>query len=303
MNRVEFGAYIGELKLLNTRKANLKNQLYSVENQIEEMFTKIKPFLDKFNEHNASYPLTFERTEEKYETSHENAARLSNVLKKTLRQESFYGGASSINIFSLWFEDHSKLPEIDTDNYERVRLRKYHSGDILDSGDPFYWIELRKVSGNTVKKKRFNIWYRYLPFFLSNGYLEPVIRAENYDEYESKKALDAYFEIANWMNTRDAKPFVAIDYVRQAFLSEDKSIRVTLDSDIKYYSIPESITGKNFDLSKFGFLGKEDISIIKFKYSSTLPPEIAALKEGLSAPRSKIRNALNLLEKRSPKKS
>ncbi len=238
---------------------------------------------------------TFNRNEEKFECSYKTADRLEKSLAKSLCMETFYGGTPELGVFSIWFDDPEKLQEISTDNYARVRLRKYHQPGDLSCGDKFIWAEFRSVEKLSVKKNRFGMHVENLGDFLRNADIAPAIRALYNNPEECGKAIGTYSGISAWLREKNARPFVAVDYCRKAFNSADMTARVTIDRRIKYYRVPPEISAADFERENFECIGAEDVAMVKFKYSTPLPAEIRKLEAGLFAPRSKIKRALDFL--------
>lgn len=293
-----FDDFARELKILSVRRTNLYNQISQIDNQLKSIYSEMSKRRIASQEATLKHLAHFVRTEDKFECTYQTADVLTESLEPILKPELFFNNLKQTNIFNVWFENAEKLPNIKTDNYSRVRLQKYHSNEELIGNDPFFWVELRKVDGLEVSKKRFCLLANYLPQFFHNSDIKYLINSEYPESIELRRALDSYEDIISWMKKTNAKPFVAVDYTRKAFNSRDRSTRVTIDSNIKYYSVPENIDTEKFELKNFELLGEEDVAIVKFKHTKPLPAEIESLKERLSPPRSKIRRALSFLKEK-----
>lgn len=220
-----------------------------------------------------NYPTKFKRKEIKFQCNYTTAKIIEKRLEKILIREKFEGKKET-RIYNLSFED---LNRIDFNNYSRIRARKYYQRGFFDN-NPVFWIELRSIYGNECSKKRFSIKHNLLKKFIEN-------------KLEIKS--DIAKEIIKIKKDKDVNPIVAIDYLRKAFYSPDKKIRVTIDTDLCYYSYNKK--NKNY-FNKL--LGKDSVAIVKIKSEKKLPIEIKKLTKLLSKkPLSKLQRALYFLEK------
>lgn len=217
-----------------------------------------------------NYPTHFKRNEEKFQCNYKTAKKLEKELKKFLIQEKFKGFPTT-RIYNLSFED---LKRIDFNNYSRIRARMYYQKKIMPNSP--CWIELRKIYGTKCTKKRFSILTSNLDAFINGNLYSILVTAKEIIELKRKK---------------NVKPIVAIDYCRKAFNSEDKKLRITIDTDLTYYAPP--IKNHYFN----SLLGKDMVAIVKVKYEGKISDRIKKLINMLSnKPLSKLQRALYFLE-------
>lgn len=212
----------------------------------------------------------FARKEEKFECELSKIPRMVKVLEGL----GFEAETSQI-ITNLVLEN----PEtISFDDYARVRVRRYSS----TPEDLF--VEMRAVKGKNVTKKRIKL--------IEAPEVDSFSRFLCKNTFKFKGKSSDCIKILEIIAERDLKPYVFVEYFREAFNHRKLKIRITFDSAIYYCAVPMNIN--SFEVGKV--LGQETIAIIKLKYLKKLPKAVDDLKKRLHKPRSKMERATYFLK-------
>ncbi len=154
----------------------------------------------------------FERVEKKYLMSKDQAERLKNVMKSTMKEDNYHDSM----ILNLYYDtkDHRLIrSSLEKPVYkEKLRIRSYCIPTLQDE----VFFELKKKYQGIVYKRRCSV-------VLKDAY-DQKLNLNNQIEKEIAYFLDIYEKL---------EPAMVISYHRQSYVGhEDHSFRITFDDDL-----------------------------------------------------------------------
>lgn len=131
-----------------------------------------------------------------------------------------------------YYDLHSSLAELATDPDEIVRYQ------------PWIWFELKRRDGARTMKHRFRLPKRQVPECLAGGQVVPDALALSSGELASSEGERAGIqEIIEYCRGLD-EPLSAVclvNYRRLSWQDRDGALRVTLDSDLAFFRVPDDL--------------------------------------------------------------
>ncbi len=166
--------------------------------------------------------LAFNRIEKKFILNENQYIKLKNILNDKMVLDSHCFASKPYKICNIYYDTTNNdliSKSISKPLFkEKLRLRKYYNGDV-------YFLEIKRKSHGVVGKRRIALNKKELNDFFSGDELNHI------NDYTSRMAIK---EIRYILKRYELKPKVYISYDRLGFFDkEDKSLRVTIDSNIK----------------------------------------------------------------------
>lgn len=192
------------------------------------------------------------RSETKYLVSPYEAARIKEKLLFVMKPDSFSENGS-YKVRSLYFDtpDLSDMFDKDVGSFSRrkIRLRIY------DTAQEKAKLELKEKRGNVQRKR--SVWVtKAMCERLSQGDVSVLANRENgfLDEMHLLMTLNVY------------RPYIVVEYDRQAFCYEFGDVRITFDSNVR-------VSRSNLNLfdSEMQFISVYPDVVMEVKYTGFFP--------------------------------
>ncbi len=212
------------------------------------------------------------RHEQKYHISQGSAVYLSNILKNVMHIDENADERGEYHIRSLYFDDCFNTAM--ADKIDGVMHRDKYRIRIYNLSDRVIVLERKRKKGDYISKVSAPI---------SRELAEQIIAgdAHGLERQEHPLLQDVYRQ----MTTRQLRPTVVVDYVREAFVHPAENTRVTLDKQLR-----TGLFGKDmFDpaLPTLPCLHDETV-ILEVKYDRRFPEYIVPILSSIPAQRSAI---------------
>ena len=161
------------------------------------------------------------------------------------------------NFGKCYFEQVNK-----TNPRFKIRFRQYGKEKKF-SGNGF--LEIKKKIDSTSIKDRFKTNLRYLESDWAYT-VSPEISELN-KKLGIEKLNEIYYTISGSVVQYELEPVVKVTYLRDAFESEDKTLRVTFDSELEFEYIPNKFASP----LKYFHKMPDEIGVMEIKYASKIP--------------------------------
>lgn len=197
----------------------------------------------------------FKRTEKKYLLSYADAtAFLDSIADKIIEDEYPHS-----TVTSLYLDTPTALllrRSIEGGIYkEKLRLRWY--GDITADGRVY--LELKKKYMGTVYKRRCAVTLQGMQTYFEGG--------ELFDDGQIAREFDHSMHYYNM-----PKPYLAVIYERDAYvLRETRSVRITIDRNVRYKNANESVLYGGFESADTKEILPTDTVIMEIKTDGAVP--------------------------------
>ena len=150
----------------------------------------------------------------------------------------------------------------------KIRFRRYQQDRVLAEKG---FMEMKmKVNSNSVKD-RFKINVNQLDS-LSDVYIPNEIALLN-SKLGIESLSDIYYKISHTVKKFKLNPVVRVSYFRNAFENSEKTLRVTFDSKLEFYAIPNKFSKPFTALHKM----PNDFTVMEIKYAGKIPEWLKAL--------------------------
>jgi len=143
-------------------------------------------------------------------------------------------------------------------NRYKLRLRYYDA----NPGSPIFF-EIKRRMNNCILKQRGGVRKEYISWLLSGHLPEPAHLIS-----DDPKQLVALLRFCQLMHDTHAKPKMHICYLREAYVSADDEVRVTMDRQIA--AEPHLEFSVKTDMAK-PFRSFENIVILELKFTNRFP--------------------------------
>lgn len=191
---------------------------------------------------------TFRRKERKYLIDSLSAKNIRDVLINFLNEKTFKRGTVISNVRSLYFDTYDFKCYFDhisgLKQRFKIRIRQYGYDDIYSNK---CFVELKEKNNGITQKNRFKIRKKWTESFIYD-YSDPVKLREYNNKMDYNLYQTIYSEIMNLKHLLELKPVVQISYNRISYENEEKTVRITFDSDLSFQRVAfsESETGITF---------------------------------------------------------
>lgn len=150
----------------------------------------------------------------------------------------------------------------------KILFRQYYKDRVqTDIG----FLEIKRKENSNSYKERFRTEARLLGS-ISESSIAPEVLSLN-DNLSIERLSEIHSTIANTIINYKLEPVVKVMYIRQAFESNDKTLRITFDSNLEFHHIPNS-----FALPvKFLHKMPANFHVMEIKYSGKIPEWLTSL--------------------------
>jgi hypothetical protein len=204
------------------------------------------------------------RFELKYHLNEEKALRVRDFVKCYIDLDEYSVGKPNFSypVHSLYLDSDDLRTYWDTINGDKnrfkLRIRYY---DANPTSPVFF--ELKRRMNHCIMKQRGGVRKDLVPWLLSGHHPEPTHLLS-----KSPKQLVALQRFCQIMQEIHAQPKVHIAYLREAYVSDDDSFRVTMDRQVSAEANPEGILKTEM---KHPYLCFDDTIILELKFTNRFP--------------------------------
>jgi SPX domain protein involved in polyphosphate accumulation len=150
----------------------------------------------------------------------------------------------------------------------KVRFRRYQHDSILSEKG---FLEIKRKVNSTSIKDRFKINVNQLEL-LSDIYIPPQIVSLN-KKLGIESLSDIYYKITHSIKKFKLSPVARVNYSRNAFENNEKTLRVTFDSNLEFRAIPNKFSTPFTTVHKM----PDDFLIMEVKYAGKIPEWLTSL--------------------------
>jgi SPX domain protein involved in polyphosphate accumulation len=243
-----------------------------------------------------SNAITKQRSEIKYLISAEKRHALRKIISQQIPEHCFLKGKELTLISTVYFDtvnlNYYKQAVQDPYNNTKIRAREYYyfnkdmvehalSMDSLFEYSDILWLEIKERKNQESFKKRVKISKSVFTGQQNYPTLVEKIVADNPEQ----NLNDSFSQILNQICAGALQPAAVVNYKRNAFQTDDASLRISLDTGVGYYKVPDgffkaqvSLTRENLPLQT----GSEPMTILEIKYTDQLPEWLKSPLKDLS---------------------
>lgn len=150
----------------------------------------------------------------------------------------------------------------------KIRFRQYNKEKTqTDVG----FLEIKRKENSISYKERFKTGTRLLES-ISNGSISPEIVLLN-DKLGIERLRKIHSTIASAVINYKMEPVVKVTYIRQAFESNDKTLRITFDSSLEFHYVQNGFASP----IKFSHRMPDDFHVMEVKYAGKIPEWLTSL--------------------------
>src|SRR3954464_5232401 len=205
-----------------------------------------------------------QRFELKYLIPEETALLVRDFVRSYLEMDEYSVGRPNYSypVHSLYLDSHELKLYWDTingaKNRFKLRLRYYSTNP-----DTPVFFEIKRRMNNCILKQRGGVRQEFVPYLLS-GHLP----REEHLLSKAPKQMIALQRFCELMNRVHAKPKVHIFYMREAYVSSDDQVRVTIHRKVLG---EENLVPRLKVAMKNPVLSFENIVILELKFTNRFP--------------------------------
>ncbi|MFZ2322449.1 MAG: polyphosphate polymerase domain-containing protein [Ignavibacteriaceae bacterium] len=171
----------------------------------------------------------------------------------------------------------------------KIRFRQYtKDGTNSDKG----FLEIKRKINSLSVKDRLKVNIDFLES-ITDDHIPDEIKLLN-KKLEIEKINDIYFKIVSEIKKFNLHPVARVSYSRQAFENQEKTLRVTFNSNLKFYAIQNQLEKPITPSHKFS----DNIIVMKIMYANKMPEWLFSLLKINKISKqqfSKYCNAINYL--------
>jgi hypothetical protein len=138
----------------------------------------------------------------------------------------------------------------------------------------FCWIEIKSRNGLATEKWRFPLSKSAFPELLQGRDIGDVVAESARKSSCTEEALENYKRFLGHIERHQILPSTVVTYSRRVYELKEWDLRLTLDSDVRYYRAPRNPYAgtKSIIPAKLGQpIGEEDTVIVETKSGNGLP--------------------------------
>ena len=251
--------------------------------------------------------LTADRDETKYLVAGDRLAPLLALLSKHLPQHRFTGEGANLLpgarhlVTTIYFDTpartHYRAATGDIDHNVKIRAKEYYDLHpslaelATDPADifryqPWIWFEMKRRDGARTLKHRFRLPKRDVPACLDGGQVVPealALPTTGVVPADSERA--GIREIVDYCRAL-GEPLAAtclVNYRRLSWQQPEGDLRITLDSDLAFYAVPDDLWQRRRALVRDALgapRASEPRAVLEIKCRSTRPAWLESFLDG-----------------------
>ena len=251
--------------------------------------------------------LTADRDETKYLVAGDRLAPLLALLSKHLPQHRFTGEGANLLpgawhlVTTIYFDSpartHYRAATGDIDHNVKIRAKEYYDLHpslaelATDPADifryqPWIWFEMKRRDGARTLKHRFRLPKRDVPACLNGGQVVPealALPTTGVVPADSERA--GIREIVDYCRAL-GEPLAAtclVNYRRLSWQQPEGDLRITLDSDLAFYAVPDDLWQRRRALVRDALgapRASEPRAVLEIKCRSSRPAWLESFLDG-----------------------
>lgn len=235
------------------------------------------------------------RFELKYLVTEETARRVRDFVLSYLNMDEFSVGKPNYSypVHSLYLDSKALSIYWSTINGDKNRFKlrlRYYSEK---PGTPVFF-EIKRRMKDIIQKQRGGVHHGAVPKLLAGHFPEPTDLMG-----QSPKSLAAIQQFQFLMSQQQARPMTHIFYMREAYVSDDDEVRVTMDRDVLIEPNP---LGKIKTVMENPVHAYRDLVILELKFTNRHPNwfrELVRMANAMQTGAAKYVSGINLLGHRA----
>jgi hypothetical protein len=224
-------------------------------------------------------PLNIKRMERKYKVEQEDVSAFLDALSAKMKVSEYIPGRPVVQIATVYLDtpDYHFAKKALNSHSMSIKLRakdySYRVQGAVETSN-FCWVEIKSRNGISTEKWRFPLSKRMFGgLYRGQDVSEAVVSSARKSSY-SKQAVGNYKRFQSHIRERKIAPSTIVTYSRLVFELDDWDLRLTVDSNVRYYKAPENPYSylKTIVPEKLGQpIGAEDDVIVETKSANGVP--------------------------------
>lgn len=187
--------------------------------------------------------LVITRMERKYKVEPGDVEGFARAVAAKMHTSEYKPGRPEVRIATVYFDTpdyhFAKKALNNGDTSIKLRAKDYTylvNGKIEVSN--FCWIEVKSRTGIATEKWRFPLSKKALPLLLAGSDIRNAVESCAQKFSCVRQAMDNYECFQSQVASRTIRPSVIATYTRKVFESGEWDLRLTMDSEVRYFQAP-----------------------------------------------------------------
>ncbi len=226
-----------------------------------------------------SSPLVISRMERKYKVEPDDVPAFLEAVCAEMEVSEYVRGRPVVQIATVYLDTSGYyFAKKALNNHSvSIKLRSKDYSYLLDKGvetSNFCWIEVKSRNGIATQKWRFPLSKSMFGRLLGGQDVKGVVAKSAEKSSDVEQALENYERFQSHSRDLQIAPSTIVTYSRQVFESKEWDLRLTVDSNVRYYKAPRNPYSNLRAIlpDKLGEpIGSESDVIIETKSNNGLP--------------------------------
>lgn len=190
-------------------------------------------------------PLTMKRMERKYKVEQGDVPAFLEALSEKMQLSEYVPGRPVVQIATVYLDtpDFHYAKKALNNHSMSIKLRSkdysYRVRGVLETSN-FCWVEIKSRSGMSTEKWRFPLSKRMFgQLYRGQDVSEAVTSSAHKSSYD-RQAVENYRLFQSHIREHRITPSTIVTYSRRVYELKDWDLRLTVDSNVRYYKAPEN---------------------------------------------------------------
>ena len=217
--------------------------------------------------------------ERKYKVEQEDVPAFLDALSAKMKISEYVPGRPVVQIATVYLDtpDFHYAKKALNNHSVSIKLRakdySYRVQGALETSN-FCWVEIKSRNGISTEKWRFPMTKRAFRQLYCGQDVSKAVTSSAQKRSYGKQAVENYKRFQSHLREHKIAPSTIVTYLRRVFELEDWDLRLTVDSNVRYYKAPENPYSylKTIIPEKLGEpIGAEDDVIVESKSANGVP--------------------------------
>ncbi len=223
--------------------------------------------------------LVVKRMERKYKVEQNDVPAFLDALSSKMKVSEYILGRPVVQIATVYLDtpDFHYAKRALNNSSMSIKLRakdySYRVQGALETSN-FCWVEIKSRDGISTEKWRFPMSKRVFGQLYRGRDVSKAVASSARKKSYSKQAVENYKRFQSHIHEREIAPSTVVTYSRRVFELEAWKLRLTVDSNVRYYKAPADPYSylKTIVPEKLGEpIGTEDDVIVETKSANGVP--------------------------------